>query len=269
MGGGGMRGPRFRLFGLVWLFGLLAMSSPALAFGDCPLVGTLENFDATQAPRTTNYDAVEFRIVDGKEPKTVVKKGKICRQDYDLKAGLAGMSGLEIMQTYAEALPAAGMTITNSKRNADDVVDATMTRDGTTYWVRVWESNGNGLHILVLQDTPFRANLAPPGADDCPVIPVQQNFQITDQRYLRTYDVENFRIAEGDGDKDVKKYGRICKRDYDLKARLANMSGLEIMRNYAEAAASTGYAIANTHRNAHDVIDASMSKDGASYWFRI
>src|SRR5260370_18894427 len=123
MGGGGMRGPRFRLFGLVWLFGLLAMSSPALAFGDCPLVGTLENFDASRAPRTTNYDAEEFRIVDGKDAKTVVKKGKICRQDYDLKPGLAGMSALEIMQNYAEALPAAGMTITNTERTVDgDVV---------------------------------------------------------------------------------------------------------------------------------------------------
>ena len=121
-----MRGPGLRIFGLVWLFGLLAMSSPALAFGDCPLVGTLENFDASQAPRTTNYDAEEFRVVDGKEPKTVVEKGKICRQDYDLKPGLAAMSGLEIMQNYAEGLPAQGdddrqhqpapMTMTSMRR---------------------------------------------------------------------------------------------------------------------------------------------------------
>lgn len=396
-----MRGPGLGIFGLVGLFGLLAMNSPALAFGDCPLVGTLENFDATRAPRTTHYDAEEFRVVDGKEAKTVVKKGKICKQDYelksgvakmsgleimqnyaealpgegikitntdrandddvyatvtkgsteywirvsesngdglhvlvlqvapfqanvvaagamdcplvpvqqnfqtsekprlrtfdeedflvvegddqksvkktggvckqdyDLKPGLANMSGLEIMQTYAEALPAAGMKITNSKRNADDDVDATISRDGTTYWVRVSESNGNGLHILVLQDTPFRANLAPPGADDCPIMPVQQNFHITDGRYSRTYDVQDFRTAEGDGDKNVKKYGRICQRDYDLKPGVPNMSGLEIMRNYAEAAASTGYAIANTHRNPDDDVFASMTKDGASYWFHV
>jgi len=160
------------------------------------------------------------------------------------------------------------MTITNAKRNADDDVDATMTRDGTTYWVRVWESNGNGLHILVLQDTPFQAHLAPPGADDCPVIPVQQNFQITSQRYLRTYDVKDFRR------RGRPRQGRREIRP-DLPARLrpkpgvANMSGLEIMRNYAEAAASTGYSIANTHRNPDDDIHASMTKDGASYWFHI
>ena len=396
-----MRGPGLRISGVVLLFGLWAASSPALAFGDCPLVGTLENFDAAQAPRIITYDAEEFRIVDGKEAKAVVKKGKVCKQDYELKAGAARMSGLEIMQnyaeglpaqgmtitntdrandydvyatvkkgsaeywihvwesngnglhvlvlqaapfqahvvaaggmdcplvpvqqnfqtsekprlrsfdeeeflvaegdgqknvkktgtvckqdydlkpgvanmsaleimqTYAEALPAAGMTITNSKRNADDDVDATISRDGTTYWIHVSESNGNGLHVLVLRDTPFRAQLTPPGADDCPVMPVQQNFQITDQRYSRTYDVEEFRVAEGDGDKNVTKYGRICQRDYDLKPGVANMSGLEIMRNYAEAAASTGYAIANTHRNPDDDIYASMTKGGASYWFHI
>ena len=396
-----MRGPGFRIFGLVWLIGLLAMSSPALAFGDCPLVGTLENFDAAQAPRTTNYDAEEFRIVEGKEAKTVVKKGKVCKQDYELKPGIAKMSGLEIMQNYAEGLPAQGMTITNTdrandddvyatatkgstdywihvwesngdglhvlvlqvtpfqahsvaagamdcplvpvqqnfqtsekprlrtfdeeefvvvegdqqknvkktggvckqdyllkpgvakmsaleimqsyaealpaagvkitnlKRNADDDVFATATKDGTTYWAHVWESNGDGLHILVLQDTPFQAHLTPPGAEDCPVIPVQQNFQIASQRYSRAYDVREFRVAEGDGDKVVQKYGKVCERDYDLKPGIAKMSALEIMRNYAEAAASTGYTITNVHRNPDDDIYASMTKDGAFTWFHI
>ena len=396
-----MRGPLLRIFGLAWLFSLLAMNSSALAFGDCPLVGTLENFDAAQAPAAIAYDAVEFRVADGKDAKTIVKNGKVCKQhydlkpgvarmsgleimqnyaealpgegmtitnanrandddvfatvtkgaaeywihvwesngnsvhvlmlqvapfqaktvaagamdcplvpvqqnfqtaqkprlrtfdeedfrvgegdgernvkktgavckqDYDLKAGIANMSGLEIMQTYAEALPAAGMTITNAKRNGDDDVFATISKDGTTYWAHVWESNGNGLHILVLQDTPFLAHLAPPGADDCPVIPVEQNFQITSQRYSRNYDVQEFRVAEGDGDASVKKYGGVCQRDYDLKPGVANMSGLEIMRNYAEAAASTGYAIANAHRNPDDDVYASMTRDGASYWFHI
>ena len=147
---------------------------------------------------------------------------------------------------------------------------ATISRDGTTYWIHVWQSNGNGLHILVLQDTPFRADLAPPGADDCnPIIPVQQNFQIASNRYSRTYDIREFRVAEGGGDEVVRKFGRVCERDYDLKPGVANMSGLEIMRNYAEATASTGYAIANTHRNPDDEIYATTTKDGASTWFHI
>ena len=104
-----MRGPGLWILSLACLFGLLAMSSPALAFGDCPLVGTLENFDASQAPTITNYDAEEFRVVDGGQSLTVVKKGKVCRQDYQLRSGAAKMSALEIMQNYAEALPAAGM----------------------------------------------------------------------------------------------------------------------------------------------------------------
>jgi hypothetical protein len=191
MRGGGMRGPGVRIFGLVWLFGLLAMSSPALAFGDCPLVETLENFDASQAPRTTNYDAEEFRTVDGKEAMTVVKKGKICKQDYELKSGVAKMSGLEIMQNYAEALPAEGMRVTNTNRANDDDVFATVTKGSTEYWIHVRESNGNGLHVLVLQVAPFQANIVAAGATDCPLVPVQQNFQTAQKPSLRTFDEED------------------------------------------------------------------------------
>ena len=71
-----MRGPGLGIFGLVGLFGLLAMNSPALAFGDCPLVGTLENFDAGDAPKITNYEAQEFRVLDGKDSKIIVAINK-------------------------------------------------------------------------------------------------------------------------------------------------------------------------------------------------
>ena len=49
---------------------------------------------------------------------------------YNVLLYLAGMSALEIMQNYAEGLPAEGLTITNIHRNADDEVFATMTKDG-------------------------------------------------------------------------------------------------------------------------------------------
>ena len=236
---------------------------------DCPLVPVQRNFQTSDKPRLTTFDEAEFTVATGDEQQDVKKTGSVCKQDYELKAGVATMSALEIMQTYAEALPAVGMKITNSKRDADGDVFATIDKDGTTYWAHVWQSNGNGLHILVLQDTPFRASLAPPGADDCPIIPMQHNFQSEKPRYLRDYDVEEFRVADGDSDKEVKKYGKVCQRDYQLKGGLATMSALEIMRNYSEAAAATGYTIANTHRDAADNVYAMMAKDGASYWFRI
>ncbi len=236
---------------------------------DCPLVPVQQNFQASERPRLTTFDEQEFTVVVGDEQQSVKKTGAVCRQDYELRPGAAKMTGLEIMQTYTEALPAVGMTITNVKRDADGDIYATLAKDGTTYWARIWESNGDGLHVLVLQDTPFHAHLTPPGADDCPIIPVQQNFQIAGKRYLRNYDGEDFRVAEGDSDKETRKYGRVCKADYELKSGLAKMSALEIMRNYAEAAAQTGYAISNTHRNADDDIVATMTKDGAVYWFRI
>jgi hypothetical protein len=232
-------------------------------------VGTLENFDASQAPRTTNYDAEEFRTVDGKEAKTVVKKGKICKQDYELKSGVAKMSGLEIMQNYAEALPAEGMRVTNTNRANDDDVFATVTKGSKEYWIHVRESNGNGLHVLVLQVAPFQANIVAAGATDCPLVPVQQNFQTAQKPSLRTFDEEEFLVPEGDGQKRAKKTGAVCKQDYDLKPGVARMSGLEIMQTYAEALPAAGMTITNAKRNADDDVDATMTRDGTTYWVRV
>ncbi len=158
-----MRFMGLRAFGSVWLLGLLAMSSPALAFGDCPLVGTLENFDATQAPQTIHYGAEAFRVVEGKEANNVIQKGKVCKQDYDLKSGMPKMSALEIMQNYAEGLPAVGMTITNTDRAGDDDIFASITKGSAQYWIHVWESNGDSIHVVVLQVAPFEAKVVAAG----------------------------------------------------------------------------------------------------------
>ena len=50
-------GFHMRLPGLIFVILLLAAASPAqAAFADCPLIGTLENFEADAAPRLTAYD---------------------------------------------------------------------------------------------------------------------------------------------------------------------------------------------------------------------
>ena len=68
---------------------LLAIPVPALAAGgDCPLVPTLDNFDAASPPRVVDYGAESFRVVTGNTAADVVKDGKICRQDYDLHSGV-------------------------------------------------------------------------------------------------------------------------------------------------------------------------------------
>jgi hypothetical protein len=264
-----MRIPILHKFWWAFVLGILLVASPAFAFNDCPLVGTLENFDASQPPRIVAYDAEEFQIVEGNESKTVTRTGKVCRQDYSLQSGMKASSGLEIMQNYAEGLPAEGFKITNTKRGDDDDVYATIRKGSTEYWVKVWESNGDGVHVLVLEVTPFHANLTAAGEGDCPFIPVQQNFQSSGRPYARTYDAEEVTITEGAENKSVKKYGKVCRQDYSLKPGIGKMSALEIMRNYVEAAKSVGFSITNSHRNDDDDIFATMTKDGSEHWFKI
>jgi hypothetical protein len=42
------------------------------------------------------------------------------------------------MRNYAEAAKSVGFSITNSHRNDDDDIFATMTRDGSEYWFKIW-----------------------------------------------------------------------------------------------------------------------------------
>jgi outer membrane protein OmpA-like peptidoglycan-associated protein len=133
---------------------------------DCPIVPSLESFEASLPPRIRKFDSMEFQIVDGDQNKTVTKKGKVCQQDYSLKPGVGTMSGLEIMLNYAAALPALGMAITNPHRAVDDDIFAEMTKDGVESWAKVWESNGDGLHVAVLQIEPFHSSMKPPKAGD-------------------------------------------------------------------------------------------------------
>ena len=126
-----------------------------LAANDCPPVPGLRDFEATSPPDTRTYRDVDFRVVEGSTAHTVTKIGAYCHQDYNLRHGVPNKTDLELMKNYAEALPAAGFRITNTDRNDDQTIDATMSKDGVETWVRVWPGNGNGVHITVLTIEPF------------------------------------------------------------------------------------------------------------------
>ena len=257
------------VLGLCLILGLLATTSPARAFGDCPLIGTLENFDAGDNPRIRTYDAEEFQVVDGDDTKTVVKQGRTCKQDYSLKSGMTPMSGLEIMQNYAEGLPSLGFKITNTKRGDDDDIYATITKGSTEYWAHVWESNGDGLHILVLTVAPFKGAVAAAGAQDCPLVPIQQNFQASNPPQLRTFDSGDFVDLQGGEPTNVTKSGKLCRQDYGLKPGVGLMSALEIMQNYAEALPAAGMTITNAKRGPDDDVYAKIVKSGVTYWVHV
>ncbi|HTB45826.1 MAG TPA: hypothetical protein VK741_19550, partial [Acetobacteraceae bacterium] len=249
---------------------LLAIPVPALAAGgDCPLVPTLDNFDATSPPRVVDYGEESFRVVTGNTAADVVKDGKICRQDYDLHSGVTPMTDLEIMRNYTEGLPSLGFRITNTDRNPDQTIFATASKDGTDYWVRVSSSNGNGLHIMVLQVAAFRSTIVPLAANDCAPVPGLRDFEATSPPDTRTYRDVDFHVVEGNAAHNVTRIGAYCHQDYNLRQGIANKTDLEIMKNYAEALPAAGFRITNTDRNDDQKIDATMTRDGVETWVTV
>ena len=179
------------------------------------------------------------------------------------------MTDLEIMRNYTEGLPALGFRITNTDRNPDQTIVATASKDGAEYWVRVSPSNGNGLHIMVLQVAAFRSTIVPLAANDCPPVPGLRDFEATSPPDTRTYGDVDFRVVEGNEAHNVTKIGATCHQDYGLRHGIPNKTDLEIMKNYAEALPAAGFRITNTDRNDDQTIDATMTRDGVETWVTV
>ncbi len=267
-----MRGRGLLLIGWCLALGLLFGRTPALAaaFGDCAPIGTLENFEASAPPQTRVFAAEEFRELVGSDNKTVEKSGKICLQHYALKQGVPRTTNLEIMQNYADGLPGLGFRITNPNRSPDDEIFATITQGGVEYWAHVWASNGDGLHILILQVTPFAPTLAPTvTASDCAPIRALQDFAADRPPQTRTFAAEEFRVVENNEAKSIEKSGDTCLQHYVLKSGVTTKTNLEIIKNYALALPSEGWTITNTKRAEDDEIFATLTKDGVESWVHV
>jgi outer membrane protein OmpA-like peptidoglycan-associated protein len=242
----------------------------AAAFGDCAPIGTLENFEAGAPPTTRVFEAEDFRVVEGTESKKIEKRGKTCLQHYGLKNGAPRTTNLEIMRNYEEGLPSLGFRITNGNRSPDDDIYATLIKGGVEYWAHIWSSNGDGLHIKVLQVAAFQPIVNPAlAAADCAPIRGLQDF-ITDRPpQTRTFAAEDFLTVESGDNKKVTKAGKTCRQDYGLKQGIPTKTGLDIMKNYAEALPQEGWIITNTKRNEDEEIFATRTKDGVEAWARV
>jgi outer membrane protein OmpA-like peptidoglycan-associated protein len=273
--GGGeqkMRVRGVRLVGACLALGLLFGWAPARAatFGDCAPIGTLENFEASAPPQTRVFAAEEFRTLEGSDYKAIEKSGKTCLQHYALKQGAPHSSDLEIMQNYADGLPGLGFRITNPNRSPDNEIFATMTKGGVEFWAHVWPSNGDGLHILVMQVTPFQPTLAPAvTAADCAPVRGLRDFATGGAPQTRTFAAEEFRVLQGSEYKSIEKSGETCLQHYALKDGVANKTDLEIMKNYALALPQEGWAITNPNRAEDAEIFATQTRDGVESWLHV
>jgi outer membrane protein OmpA-like peptidoglycan-associated protein len=121
------------------------------------------------------------------------------------------------------------------------------------------------LLVLGLSLTPMHALAAGEAGKDCPFVGSLDSFAPSRDLDWVPYTQLDFRTADG----KVTKYGKLCYQQYDLKPGQQKMSGLEIMSNYAQAMAAAGAQITNTKRADDDDIYATLTKDGAEYWFYI
>ena len=236
---------------------------------DCPFASAIKDFSASEAPTILNFNSMELRVVDGDEEKTITKKGKVCKQSYDLKAGAPARSALEIMQNYADALPKLGMTITNTKRDENGDVFATMTKDGVETWAKVWQVNGNVVYVQTLNVAPFQSIVLPHTDSDCPFASAIKDFSASEAPTILNFNSMELRVTEGDEEKTITKKGKVCKQSYDLKAGAPARSALEIMQNYADALPKLGMTITNTKRDENGDVFASMTKDGVETWAKV
>ena len=239
------------------------------AASDCPIVPTLKGFSAGEAPKIVNYDAMEMHVVDGDEEKTIVKKGKVCKQRYDMKEGAPPLSALEIMQNYAQGLPALGLKITNAKRGEDGEIYATMTKDGVETWAHVWQDYGTSIKVETLTAAPFQSSLLPHAASDCPIVPTLEGFSAGEAPKIVNYDAMEMHVVESDEEKTIVKKGKVCKQRYDMKEGAPPLSALEILQNYAQGLPALGLKITNAKRAEDGEIYATMTKDGVETWAHV
>jgi outer membrane protein OmpA-like peptidoglycan-associated protein len=257
---------------LAWLLlSLLWIVAPraALAYGDCPMIGTLEGFDASDEPRVTPYDAREFTVSDANGSKQVVEKGEVCHQLYQRQDSHAQPSALEIMRNYAEGLPSQGFAIVNKARGDEDEIFAVGKKDGRDYWAHVWQEDGDRINVETLSVAPFRSRVLPHADRDCPTVPALRDYPASDAPTTVNYDAMEFSVVDGDEEKTLVKTGRICKQLYRRNDGAAQLSPLDMMQNYAEALPKLGMTITNTKRKATDEIFATTTKDGVESWAHV
>ena len=252
---------------LIWsclVLGMLFGWTPARAatFGDCAPIGTLDNFEASNPPQMWVFAAEDFRELDGKDYKTIREAGKTCLQHYALKSGAPRSTDLEIMRNYADGLPSLGFRITNPNRSPADEIFRHHDPGRSRYWAHVWPSNGDGLHIVVLQVTPFVPTFNPAvTARDCAPIRGLRDFASGNPPQTWTFARnEEFRVREGNDNKTVAKSGATCLQHYVVQTSGARRTDLEIIKNYAQALPAEGWTITNTDRDEEQDIFATRQR---------
>lgn len=207
----------------------LAADAPA-KFKDCPFLGAMPNYQASQPPQWFNWDSRTLSIDNGQGGQQDLDAiGAVCDQTYDEKQGKTDGSILEITENYAAAMQQLGAEIKNKH---DGYVVGHLTKDGKEYWLNASASRDDGYEIKVIAVEPFKRTLLPPNGKDYRLLGHMPGYTVADVT-AKNFDQHSFPTADG----DVAIRGKSYDINYaePAKAPERKITTQEVIENYRQA----------------------------------
>ena len=223
---------------LLALFAMCGMSGTALAL-DCPPVGALPGYVASDDIRKRDHESIEFIVDKSGEASPVVITGRSCQQSYKPKSGSAPMSDLEIQSNYRAQLAKLGAAVVYAD---DRNTSARIVKGNQETWVKIY-SQETSIEITVAEKTPFKATLLPPSGSDYRLLGHMPNYQASSPE-KRNFDKAGFLVKDAEGSShEVEVQGARYSVVYKLAENTKPNSDVDIQENYCAALAALGAQI--------------------------
>jgi outer membrane protein OmpA-like peptidoglycan-associated protein len=250
-----------RISGAVLALAGAAMASPAQADGgkDCPPVGSLPGYAASEAPQHFAYQGADFTVKKGDDTATVKVAGRYCMQSY-APTGDA-MSDLEIQDNYRNQLDGLGAeTLFTDDRDTVAKLD----KDGKETWILVY-SQETEIDVTVVEKQAVKQTLTGSTGKDYRLLGHMPEYVAGDVN-KKKFDQDTFTVQDGDGTKDVNVQGALYQVSYEPKDMSRTSSDLEIQENYRTALKALGAEILYTDdRNTV----ARLDDKGQDIWIKV
>jgi outer membrane protein OmpA-like peptidoglycan-associated protein len=246
---------------LLALFAMCGISGTAQAL-DCPPIGALPGYVASDDILKRDYEAIEFVVDKNGETAPVVIAGRSCQQNYTLKSGSGPMSDLEIQSNYRAQLAKLGAAVVYSD---DRNTDARIVKGNQETWVKIY-SQETKIEVTVVDKAPFKATLLPPSGSDFRLLGHMPNYQASPPE-KRNFDKAGFLVKDADSSHEVEIQGMRFSAVYRLAPNTKPNGDLDIQENYRAALAAFGAQIlfADDRNTVARLNDAA----GQSVWVKI
>lgn len=245
------------LTAVAWLVGAPA----ALAAADCPPMGHLPNYVASEEPEREDFDGIDFTIRKDDDAETVTILGRTCTQRYLLSVGARALGDGEIQSTYRRQLAKLGAQILFAE---DRSTSARIEQGGQETWIAVW-SQGTEVDIVVVEKQPFKATLTAPSGNDYRLLGHMPNY-VSAAPEKKSSAQLGFMVQDGDDTYGVMAEGAKYAVTYRLKVGAQENSDVEIHENYRQALQALGAVILYTEpRTTVAILDSG----GQNVWISV